>query len=52
VSAILGQRERAVELLSESFALGRPFTTELHRDLDLETLHGYPPFDSLLKPKG
>jgi TolB-like protein/tetratricopeptide (TPR) repeat protein len=51
VLAILGQRERAVEQLSESFAQGRPYTTELHRDIDLESLHGYPPFDSLLKPK-
>lgn len=52
VSALLGDRQRAVELLGESFALGRQHGIELHREIDLEPLRGYAPFEELLKPKG
>lgn len=52
VWALLGEQQRAVELLGESFALGRPYGIELHREIDLEPLRGYPPFEKLLKPKG
>jgi TolB-like protein/tetratricopeptide (TPR) repeat protein len=47
IAAQLGDRERAVELLHE--APGRAF--ELHASPYLEPLHGYPPFEELLRPK-
>lgn len=52
IAALLGDRERAVALLQDAFARGREFTIFLHRDRDLESLSGYPPFEELLRPKG
>jgi hypothetical protein len=47
-----GQRERAVELLSDAFARGLSMSTALHRQMDFESLRGFAPFDELMKPKG
>jgi serine/threonine protein kinase/tetratricopeptide (TPR) repeat protein len=52
IASLLGEKERAVALLRESFAQGREYDVNLHRDMDLEPLRGYPPFQELLKPKG
>ena len=52
IAALLGEREQAMVLLRESFARGRSFTDQLHRDMDLEPLPGYPPFEEFLRPKG
>lgn len=52
IAALLGDRERAVELLREALAQGQRYGVWLHRDLDLEGLHDYPPFQELLRPKG
>ena len=52
IAAILGERERATELLRASFAQGRAHGIQLHRDPDLESLFDYPPFQEFLKPKG
>jgi len=52
VAAQLGELDRAMVLLREAYARGRVFTPYLHRDLDLEPLHGYPPFEDFLKPRG
>ena len=52
IAAILGDKERAVALLKESFLQGREFGTGVHKDFDLESLWDYPPFIEFLKPKG
>jgi predicted Zn-dependent protease len=52
LAAVLGQRDQAVELLRDAFARGLSMSTPLHRDMDLESLRGYAPFDELMRPKG
>lgn len=52
IAALLGERERAVALLREAYARGRPFSIFLHRDMDLEPLRDYPPFQEWIAPKG
>jgi tRNA A-37 threonylcarbamoyl transferase component Bud32/tetratricopeptide (TPR) repeat protein len=52
IAAQLGERERAMELLREAFAQGYEFGAGLHRDMDLQPLWGYPPFEDLIRPKG
>lgn len=52
VAAQLGELDRAMVLLREAYARGRIFNPLLHRDFDLEPLHGSPPFEDFLKPKG
>jgi tetratricopeptide (TPR) repeat protein len=52
IASLLGEREQAVALLREAFAQGREYSVYLHRDMDLEPLRDYPPFQELLRPKG
>ncbi len=52
IAAQLGERERAMALLRQAYADGRPFDLRLHRDLDLEPLNGWAPFAELVEPKG
>jgi tetratricopeptide (TPR) repeat protein len=52
IAAQLGERERAMVLLREAHARGRPFLVLLHADMDLEPLHDYPPFQDFIRPKG
>jgi tetratricopeptide (TPR) repeat protein len=52
IAALLGENERAVELLKGAFSNGLYFGTWLHVDPDFESLHDYPPFQELLQPKG
>jgi DNA-binding SARP family transcriptional activator/tetratricopeptide (TPR) repeat protein len=52
IAAQLGDLDRAMVLLREAYARGRPFGILLHRDLDLEPLRDYPPFQEFIKPKG
>ena len=51
IAAQLGEKDRAVDLLREAFSQGYPFSLELHREIDLEPLRGYPPYEELVKPK-
>ena len=51
IAALLGEREEAVALLRESAAEGVSLPFQ-HRDMDLEPLIGYPPFEELVRPKG
>jgi hypothetical protein len=53
-AAELGQKDEAVRLLRESFAQGIGWNVwwRLHWFNDLESLHGYPPFEALLRPQG
>lgn len=50
IASILGEQEKAVELLREAFSQGRPYGVYLHRDLDLEPLREFPQFQQLLWP--
>jgi serine/threonine protein kinase/tetratricopeptide (TPR) repeat protein len=52
IAALLGEKERAVALLKESFSQGRRYGVYLHRDINLEPLWDYPPFMEILRPKG
>jgi tetratricopeptide (TPR) repeat protein len=61
ITAHLGEKDRAVGLLTEAFAKGLSYdgyqkssdwAWPLHSDTDLEPLWHYPPFEELIKPKG
>jgi tetratricopeptide (TPR) repeat protein len=52
IAAQSGDIERALILLRESYARGRPFNVGLHIDPWLEPLHDQPLFQQLLAPKG
>jgi tRNA A-37 threonylcarbamoyl transferase component Bud32/tetratricopeptide (TPR) repeat protein len=52
IAAILGENERAVDLLREAHGKGRPFWIDIHRSIDLESLRGYEPFENFMEPKG
>jgi len=52
IAAQLGESERAMALLREAYASGRVFSILLHRDMDLEPLHDYAPFQQFVRPKG
>ena len=54
IAALLGERERAVELLREALAKGAWLFYDLqaHTDMDLEPLRDYPPFQEFMRPKG
>jgi len=52
IMAHLGERKRAVALLREGFALGYGHAYWLRLRGRYRPLHGYPPFEELLRPKG
>jgi len=53
IAAVLGDRNRAVELLRDAIAQGAVDSWDhLHSEPGFAALHGYPPFDELLRPKG
>ncbi len=49
IAAALGDRADAVILLQQALSEGRPFDLWLHRNIDLLSLRGFPPFDKLLQ---
>ena len=61
IAALLGERTEAVNLLREAISQGLDqadgvtyqdgYPLALHRDMDLESLHGFTPFEVLQKPK-
>jgi tetratricopeptide (TPR) repeat protein len=52
IASLLGDRERAVEHLRDALARGWAYSLPVHRDVDLEPLRGYPPFEEFMRPKG
>jgi tetratricopeptide (TPR) repeat protein len=52
ITSQLGQLDEAVRLLQRSLAEGHRFSDEFHRDINLEPLWDYPPFQELIEPKG
>ncbi len=49
IASLLGERERAMTLLTEAYDRGRLFSVRLHRDMDFEPLHDYQPFQDFLR---
>jgi tetratricopeptide (TPR) repeat protein len=52
IAAQLGRLDEAVSLLQRAFSEGHRFSDEFHRDINLEPLWDYPPFQELIEPKG
>lgn len=54
IAALLGDPEEATELLRQGIEQGYEFGYGLwiHTDIDLESLHEYPPYQELVRPKG
>ncbi|MFC1559215.1 protein kinase [Gemmatimonadota bacterium] len=52
IAAQLGDKERAVRLLHESFEQGARAFLGVYRDMDLVPLRGFQPFEELIRPKG
>jgi hypothetical protein len=50
IAALLGETERAVELLREAFALGFPHGLHVHNSPDLQRLQAYEPYRELVRP--
>jgi tetratricopeptide (TPR) repeat protein len=51
IAASLGARETAVASLRRAFAEGHVYELGLHRDVDFESLRGYPPFEEIRRGK-
>jgi DNA-binding SARP family transcriptional activator/TolB-like protein len=51
IAALLGEREHAVSLLGEAFSQGLQHSPVFHREQDLASLRGYPPFEALMRPR-
>jgi serine/threonine protein kinase/tetratricopeptide (TPR) repeat protein len=52
IASYFGEKDRAIELLKESYASGRRYGFGDHIDVDLEPLWDYPPYQELIAPKG
>jgi tetratricopeptide (TPR) repeat protein len=52
IASLFGEKQKAVELLTEAFNQGRAYGAYLHNNIELESLQDYPPFQELIKPKG
>jgi tetratricopeptide (TPR) repeat protein len=52
IAAVLGERERAVNLLRNAFAEGLSYGIWLHLDVSFESLQDDPAFHELMRPKG
>lgn len=50
MEALKGHKEEAVALLRQALSEGQIYT-DLHADLDLESLRGYPSYETLVTPK-
>jgi predicted Zn-dependent protease len=52
IAAASGQRDRAVELIRQSFEGGQAHFVWMHKDRALDGLRRYGPFEELVRPKG
>ena len=52
ISAVLGDKEGAVQLLQEAIKQGLDYQNLYLYPQDFESLQDYPPFQQLMKPKG
>ena len=51
LAAVLGERQRAVDLLREALAQGAILGIHIHQSPHFESVREYPPFQALVKPK-
>ena len=51
IAAILGEKENAVNYLREAYRKGYGFGIGLHRDMDLESLREYSPYEEFMRPR-
>jgi hypothetical protein len=51
IAAALGDREDAVRLLQEAFALGATHSVSIHREPAYDDMWGYAPWDALVAPR-
>jgi tetratricopeptide (TPR) repeat protein len=51
IAALLGDRQQALDGLREAVAQGTVFGLGLHRNMDFESLRGWPPYDEFMRPK-
>jgi tetratricopeptide (TPR) repeat protein len=52
IAAVLGDADRAVGLLQQSYEAGGSYGLWIHRDPDLAVIAGHPGFEELRRPKG
>jgi tetratricopeptide (TPR) repeat protein len=52
IAALLGERDEAVGLLQRAFSEGVGYGIWIHRDMDLESLRDYAPYQEMMEPKG
>ena len=52
IAALLGDRQRAVDLLRDAITQGLPYGVDLHNDPDFEQLWDYQPYVELVRPSG
>jgi TolB-like protein/tetratricopeptide (TPR) repeat protein len=51
ITAALGERDEAIRRLQDAFANGGAYGIWIHVDPALDDLRGYPPFESLVRPR-
>jgi tetratricopeptide (TPR) repeat protein len=51
ITAALGERDEAIQLFQEAFANGAYHGMWVHLDPAVDDLRGYPPFESLVRPR-
>jgi hypothetical protein len=51
IAALLGERQRAVDLLRDALTQGLPDGLHIHSNPDVEALRDYEPFLELVRPK-
>jgi hypothetical protein len=51
IAAMSGEREEAVRLLRQAFSEREYYGIWLHRDIYLESLRGYGPYEELVRPR-
>jgi len=51
ITAALGDRDEAIRLLQQAFANGAAYGVWIHTEPALDGLRGYPPFESLVRPR-
>lgn len=52
IASLLGEKQRAVDLLQQAMREGYRFTIDVIQDQDFLPLKDFPPFQEFLKPKG
>lgn len=51
IAATIGEKERAVRLLRQSFFEGTSMSGAVHRQQEFLSPRGYPPFDDRMRPR-